>query len=411
MASLASASPYVVVTTQYPTNYGCHRGKRWSRAEAICSGYYELSCSCEYPTEAAAIEAAADERNQHDHFEDSEELWEANPLPPFNSGSLGNYDNDEEVKIEVMTPDEYSQRVAGDETCLINARKHAMQLDKAKREHEKKQLAKSGRCHYHYPKRNGMVDIPAQLELVEPPTKTKASKKRKKDEKEQPKDDGPADPLPAAFAKFTADCLDVNNPTDLATLTSLRYVMCADNKANEMTADTDPFLIILSQCLALEELHFDVNQSHRSSRITDEDYIQTILIKAPHLVKKLKVLSFQGGDLYPETIAELGRFTRLERLDIGDRFSLECGCDVNPYDDEPHPYDLELLQCIKGLPFLQRLDLGYGGDMQRYCFDYCLSPAGFASVKDHLECTNSLGCEVTMSQSREPHVLATVDNK
>jgi len=55
--------------------------------------------------------------------------------------------------------------------------------------------------------------------------------------------------------------------------------------------------------------------------------------------------------------------------------------------------------------FLQRLDLGYGGDMQRYCFDYCLSPAGFTNVKDHLEITNGIDCEVTMSQSREPHVL------
>ena len=120
MASLALAGRYVVVTTQYPTSYGCHRGKRWSRAESICSGYYELSCSCEYPTKAAANEAAALARNQHDHFEDSEEHWEANPLPPFNSGSLRNYANDEEVKIEVMTPDEYSQRVAGDEACLIS---------------------------------------------------------------------------------------------------------------------------------------------------------------------------------------------------------------------------------------------------------------------------------------------------
>ena len=134
------------------------------------------------------------------------------------------------------------------------------------------------------------------------------------------------------------------------------------------------------------------------------------MIKAPHLVKTLKVLSFQGGDLDPETIAELGRFTRLERLDIGDRFSLEGGYDINPFDDKPLPYDLELLQCIKGLPFLQRLDLGYGGDMRRYFFSYCLSPAGFASVKDYLERTNGLDCEVTMSESREPHVhRATVE--
>lgn len=162
--------------------------ERWSRAEAICSGYYELSCSDEYPTEAAANEAAIEERRQQDHFEDSEDHWEANPLPPFNSGALGNYDNDEEVKIEVMTPDEYNQRVAGDESCLINARKRARNLANAKREHVKKQLAQSGRCHYHYPKRNGMVDVPAQLELVEPPTKTKASKKRKKEETEPPKE-------------------------------------------------------------------------------------------------------------------------------------------------------------------------------------------------------------------------------
>jgi len=406
MASLAN--PHVVVTTQYPTSYGCHRGKRWSRAEAICSGYYELSCSDEYPTEAAANEAAIEERRQQDHFEDSEDHWEANPLPPFNSGALGNYDNDEEVKIEVMTPDEYNQRVAGDESCLINARKRARNFANAKREHEKKLLEQSGRCHYHYPKRNGMVDVPAQLELVEPPTKTKASKKRKKEETEPPKEhakeEGP-DPMSVAFAKFTSDWLNVNNPTNLATLASLRYVMCTENKANEMTVGTDPFLLILSRCLALEELHFDVNQSNPSSRMTDADYIQTILTTAPHLAKTLKVLSFQGGDLYPATIAELGRFTGLERLDIGDRFSLEGGCDVNPYDDEPHPYDLELLQCVKGLPFLQRLDLGYGGDMQRYCFDYCLSPAGFTNVKDHLEVTNGMDCEVTMSQSREPHVL------
>jgi len=154
-----------------------------------------------------------------------------------------------------MTPDEYNQRVAGDESCLINARKRARNFANAKREHEKKQLEQSGRCHYHYPKRNGMVDVPAQLELVEPPTKTKASKKRKKEETEPPKEhakeEGP-DPMSVAFAKFTSDWLNVNNPTNLATLASLRYVMCTENKANEMTVGTDPFLLILSRCLALE---------------------------------------------------------------------------------------------------------------------------------------------------------------
>ena len=187
--------------------------------------------------------------------------------------------------------------------------------------------------------------------------------------------------------------------------------MCVRNIDVYKEPSRDPFLIVLSQTLVLEELHINGWESGYENC----EYVERLLKLAPHLSKTLKVLSFQSGNLMPETIEALSGFTNLERLDIADCFDMELGCDLDTrgmqYGDSPppggwpaHPYDVELLNCVQQLSKLQRLDLGWGGSFDyndiNCLFDYCLSNKCYTEI---CRLMAEQGCEVTVSDQREPH--------
>ena len=61
---------YVVVTTSYPTTYGCNRGITWTRAEQIARTSREVSAG-PYATREEAVRAARGVRNRSNYFADA----------------------------------------------------------------------------------------------------------------------------------------------------------------------------------------------------------------------------------------------------------------------------------------------------------------------------------------------------
>ena len=418
MASMTKKArkSYVVVTTSYPSSYGCHRGKQWTQAEALCSGYYHLDASDEYPTKKAAIKAAILELDEHVHFEDHDLPQK---VPPFDSGSLGNWDNDDEVLIQVMTRCEFDEKVQDNQNCLVYARKEADMIEHLRQAHIQNVLSQSGRSfvHYHYPKRTTDVDIPAEMEIIEPKpvkkTSTNTSTSTSTTTTSTSTSTTTTSTTSSATSNEQEDSIYSNIPSEkLASVRSIHYKMCVRNIA-VYEPGRDPFLILLSQTLVLEELHIDGWNNH--SYDAPGEYVERLLELAPHLSKTLKVLSFQSGVLMPDTIEALGGFTNLQRLDIADRFDMELGLDLDTRgmqsgDSPPpggwpaHPYDVELLNCVQQLPKLQRLDLGWGGQFDyndiNCLFDYCLSSQRYNEI---CRIMAEQGCIVTVSDQREPH--------
>lgn len=68
-ANSADAARYVVVTTTYPTTYGCNRGTSWTPAEMIARS--DVSATSSFATRNEAIEEARRIRNTSCYFQDS----------------------------------------------------------------------------------------------------------------------------------------------------------------------------------------------------------------------------------------------------------------------------------------------------------------------------------------------------
>lgn len=154
---------WIVVETEYRTNYGCYRGQSftpediWLTSEVTEHGFYS--------TEEEAIKNAKNILRNCDHFEDSEN---SHPnlfvLPPFDSGERQNYDNDSEVRIEVTTSDIYDQKKADMKSRIDNRIK--MLQERTERESAKKaaSVAKNNKVHYSFPSQK--YDIKAELEII-----------------------------------------------------------------------------------------------------------------------------------------------------------------------------------------------------------------------------------------------------
>ena len=115
----AAPSPdeWLVVETQYPTTYGCNRGRRWSRLDLIRQS--DVSIHGPFADEAAAADdakARAASECRFDGHADFEAVFGSGP--DFDSADAENWDNDEEVRFEVMTRARHVARVEDD-------RKHA----------------------------------------------------------------------------------------------------------------------------------------------------------------------------------------------------------------------------------------------------------------------------------------------
>lgn len=167
-----------------------------------------------------------------------------------------------------------------------------------------------------------------------------------------------------AFDKFTSECrrAKISKETEHATVEDL---------------EASGLLRILKACTSLEELHLKCTKF--------ETFISPVLVSkmlsaAPHLAKSLKVLSIRLIPLEPDALTLIGGFKSLERLDISNSFSMElCVHSYNWYNDydsmtaQSLPYDNQMMECIRSLKHLKRLDLGYGDDeCKRYLFDYML---------------------------------------
>ena len=158
----AAEPEWLVITTEYPTEYGCYRGRRWSRAELIVRRSTEIA-EGPFKTRTAAVRAAKRLRDREcPHFEDWESQTTFDEEPPWDSSALGNWDNDEEVTIEVLTRTEHEAKTAADKKYLAIQREKAV-FDRAlKTEMLKRHIQTVGQVHYSHPPQPW--DIKADLE-------------------------------------------------------------------------------------------------------------------------------------------------------------------------------------------------------------------------------------------------------
>jgi len=122
MASLVEAQTpadeWLVIETTYHSSYGCYRGRRWSRAERICQDLVRVVGPFE--TREAAVEAAGGVRDSNEMFDDDEAGRYAGE-PPWDSADASNYDNDDEVRVEVKTVAAHEAQLRDDEQHMAEA--------------------------------------------------------------------------------------------------------------------------------------------------------------------------------------------------------------------------------------------------------------------------------------------------
>lgn len=129
--------PYVVVETTSPTNYGCHSGHNWTRVQLMLNTEVKVHDQ-KFQTYDEAVEHAKRVRNYSCWFEGYDEMGdydEEEDLPPYNSAVMENYDNDEEVLIEVRKLGDINKQIAKDKNYLKQARERQ----------EKRQKVQAGR--------------------------------------------------------------------------------------------------------------------------------------------------------------------------------------------------------------------------------------------------------------------------
>ena len=106
---------YLVVVQTYPTNTGCYSGMRWS--ELDLHRRTDVETHGPFPSYREALVDAIERRNANEVFGDGEapddvkEEW-ATQGPPYCSGSLQNYDEDEEQTIDVIEKTLYEEQAA-----------------------------------------------------------------------------------------------------------------------------------------------------------------------------------------------------------------------------------------------------------------------------------------------------------
>jgi len=366
---------YVIVTETYPTSYGCNRGRNWNRAEMICRTDVDVSTE-KYSNYNEAVTKAREIRDNSEWFTDYEPPAGDDDLPPFNSRDLRNYDNDEEILIRVMKQSEIDKERADDQEYLELAREKARFEATLKSELVKIQVRDSGGKVF-YSRMYPDSQIPAEFEF------------------DESKDDG---------SKFVL-------PTNANEIKSVMYKVRDDKDHRDKVLRGDKAVLfdsdlmkLLMACTSLEELYL---QSSGFQTHLDKEFIEGVVTKAPHLKDTLKVLSVRGPglELPPWTFKAIGKsFNNLTRLDVSDVFSTEYWNDPDPFSDEYRnkmPYDEPLIECIRNLSHLRRLDLGNGDpEMRRYLYDYSLSHNAVRDAKDLVD-------NVTMDRDNMPEPFSS----
>ena len=282
-----STEEFVVVTTTYPSTYGCHRGQNQNLSELHALHQTDIQISNEtYSSYELAVQAAREERDRSGWFDWVEDNGED---PPYSSAEQQNYDNDEEVLIEVLTEsqaqekeqEQFEKRMAAGAKCKFK--------DTVAYKMRKLQALNAKRVHYCMPRADW--GIPAELEI--------------------------------------SDATDVQSLSNLEKVKTLMY-----KPASKIEYASDCALFsVLSKCTNLQELHLHmVNHKEKLS----EEFVEGLLEAQPELGETLVVLSIANVLLSPKAVSALTGFENLEHLDIMDAFDYKevfSGGGSPPYSD------------------------------------------------------------------------------
>mmetsp|Transcript_18928 Transcript_18928/g.26049 ORF Transcript_18928/g.26049 Transcript_18928/m.26049 type:complete len:507 (-) Transcript_18928:218-1738(-) len=384
---------YIIVTTSYPTT----KNVITTSAEEVALQSEHFVSDESYPCYEDAVEAARLIRNSDEKFyrpdgvdetDDPDEFW--GEEPPWDSADVTDWKFRTATRLEVMTRAEYREKCSEEKQNIHEERRRSMLSRRIRRSLLAAQVAAAGCVHYSTPPQP--YDIPAEVEI---------------DEDE-------------ALRNMVPGTEEVAVPNNASTIKSLKFsglerwkanmeaalILPCSSESDNMGSSFDLLLHVLQRCTALEELYLEMKIFVGSE--LPSAYIEQILRIAPHLVTSLKVLSISQMFVGPDCLYSLGKFKRLERLDLSDTFyteqiNLGMSRSFDELEDALFPYDIPLLNCIESLPNLVRVDIGHGKEhMKNYFFDVAMSEKGMIDVKELMEeKTNGEG-QVTMDVERMP---------
>jgi hypothetical protein len=163
---MSSGDPWLAVQSVYPASSGCNRGRTFSAPELVLRT--EHTILGEFASEARAVRCLRSARQAHENFEDwADEMYghgedeESDQPPPWDSAEGRNYDNDDEVLLDVMRKSEFEAARAEDEQLLERARAGAIADAARTRAAKQQRLSASGHVHYDFPGPPWGVDKPA----------------------------------------------------------------------------------------------------------------------------------------------------------------------------------------------------------------------------------------------------------
>ena len=416
---------WLVVETSYPTTYGCHRGRRWSRLEMI--EWSDVKVHGPYGSFDVAETAARNLAEEDCHFcgYDFEETWGEGP--PFDSAAAENWDNDTEMRFEVLRRSEYDERKQQDEEHVALATGELRFREALKERTLAEHVKAVGRVYYPRSPSSLIIPIKADVELKE----TDVNDNRVEDNKEIQKGDYVVvEGLEkkkeyngqGGYVKKTGDerhvvTLASGGDKDIdvkpVNLRKPPEFKCAKENATSLRFDADSENdslggedALAAACRGLpnlEEIHYF------SGRVLRAERLKAVLVAAPHLAKNLEFFRCAYIDISPEGLEAFAGFRGLRRLDLTMCVSTEYSdCDnFDGYDSDesfgmgkkkPNPYDEPLAAVVAANPKLTQIDLGYGeDDMVRYFWDYCFTHRAMTQLQRKYP-----RIKITMSGHHEP---------
>jgi hypothetical protein len=130
---VATMSKFVVVTTTYPSTYGCNYGQDWNEVDHILRSDVEVTAPVD--SYEKALKIATKIRNRSGWFDDHP--YDEEDEPPWDSSIMENYDNDEEVCIRITTQENFKADQEKDQKTVDATR------NKSKRKTKKRGLKKT----------------------------------------------------------------------------------------------------------------------------------------------------------------------------------------------------------------------------------------------------------------------------
>ena len=458
---MAESGEWIVVETEYPTECGCYRGRRWTRLDLIQRS--DVKTHGPYFTRAEAIDGARELASREYHFEgeDFDDLDD----PPWDSANLENYDNDEEVRFEVMTRMEHDASVADDRSYV------ALEFGKLRYDAKLRekvlvaQVRSAGRVYYGF---NGEMDIAAELEVVEKrrdcgvgscvvlkggPTEaaiptvaadntapaspaaadtfapgsyvvvrglqnatqyngrvgyvhSDLSSKGRHAVALLPMRDAKAAGIETRPSNLVHATVPVAPPPAAMTAKTLRFdandeeLRCAPTETGTAPPPPpeDALAALCRQMPALTEIHYF------GTRFLTEARVLAVLGAAPHLAHTLTHFRCARLDMTPKAVAAMAGFRALERLDMTNCIVCGLPCDNDNGSDSDDPYEEKLAYeeplaaVLRAMPRLVQLDLGYGDDSLITDFwRWCVSKSFMQRLKSKYR-----RCTITLSDMRDP---------